>query len=66
MLIGRGPPAVGATARDHRPKLLLTGRVWAHWPDKSAFGYLPDISRMGFDSVLWVDRRTPAPCGGPW
>ena len=39
---------------DHRPKLLLYGESLGSLAGQSAFGYLPDISRMGFDSVLWV------------
>ncbi len=38
----------------HRPKLLLYGESLGSLAGQSAFGYLPDISRMGFDSVLWV------------
>jgi len=39
---------------DHRPKLLLYGESLGSLAGQAAFGYLPDISRMGFDGVLWV------------
>ena len=39
---------------DRRPKLLLYGESLGSLAGQAAFGYLPDISRMGFDSVLWV------------
>ncbi len=39
---------------DRRPKLLLYGESLGALAGQAAFGYLPDIARMGFDSVLWV------------
>jgi uncharacterized membrane protein len=39
---------------EHRPKLVLYGESLGSLAGQAAFGYLPDISRMGFDSVLWV------------
>ncbi|MBI3213238.1 MAG: alpha/beta-hydrolase family protein [Mycobacterium sp.] len=39
---------------DSRPKLALYGESLGSMAGQGAFGYLPDISRMGFDSVLWV------------
>ncbi|WP_431506667.1 alpha/beta hydrolase [Mycobacterium sp.] len=39
---------------DHRPKLVLYGESLGSLAGQSAFGYLSDISRMGFDAVLWV------------
>ena len=46
---------------DHRPKLLLYGESLGSLAGQSAFGYLPDISRMGFDSVLWVGPPNASP-----
>lgn len=37
-----------------RPRLVLYGESLGSMAGQGAFGYLPDISRMGFDSVLWV------------
>jgi uncharacterized membrane protein len=39
---------------ERRPKLLLYGESLGSMAGQGAFGYLPDISRMGFDAVLWV------------
>lgn len=39
---------------DRRPKLLLYGESLGSLAGQAAFGYLPAVSRMGFDSVLWV------------
>lgn len=39
---------------DHRPKLVLYGESLGSMAGQAAFGFLPDISRMGFDAVLWV------------
>lgn len=39
---------------DRRPKLLLYGESLGSLAGQAAFDYLPDIARMGFDSVLWV------------
>ena len=39
---------------ENRPKLLLYGESLGSLAGQSAFGYLPDVAQMGFDSVLWV------------
>jgi uncharacterized membrane protein len=39
---------------DHRPKLALYGESLGSLAGQAAFGYLPDVALMGFDSVLWV------------
>lgn len=39
---------------DRRPKLVLYGESLGSLAGQSAFDYLPDVARMGFDSVLWV------------
>ena len=39
---------------EHRPKLLLYGESLGSMAGQAAFGWLPDIQRMGFDAVLWV------------
>jgi uncharacterized membrane protein len=39
---------------DHRPKLVLYGESLGSLAGQAAFGWLPDIGRMGFDAVLWV------------
>jgi uncharacterized membrane protein len=39
---------------EQRPKLVLYGESLGSMAGQGAFGYLPDIDRMGFDSVLWV------------
>ncbi len=38
----------------HRPKLVLYGESLGSMAGQAAFGWLPDIRRMGFDAVLWV------------
>src|SRR5947199_4774099 len=38
----------------HRPKLMLYGESLGSLAGQAAFGWLPDIQRMGFDAVLWV------------
>ena len=38
-----------------------TAKAWGRWRARSAFGYLPDISRLGFDSVLWVGPPNASP-----
>ncbi|EUA23216.1 hypothetical protein I553_5266 [Mycobacterium xenopi 4042] len=43
---------------DHRPKLVLYGESLGSMAGQAAFGFLPDIAKMGFDAVLWVGRRT--------
>jgi uncharacterized membrane protein len=39
---------------DRRPKLVLYGESLGSLGGQGAFEWLPDISRMGFSSVLWV------------
>ncbi|WP_205844303.1 alpha/beta-hydrolase family protein [Mycolicibacterium sp. GF69] len=39
---------------DRRPKLVLYGESLGSLAGQGAFEWLPDISRMGFSSVLWV------------
>jgi uncharacterized membrane protein len=39
---------------EHRPKLVLYGESLGSMAGQAAFGWLPDIQRMGFDAVLWV------------
>ncbi|HET9875924.1 MAG TPA: alpha/beta-hydrolase family protein, partial [Mycobacterium sp.] len=39
---------------DHRPKLVLYGESLGALAGQAAFGWLPDIAKMGFDAVLWV------------
>lgn len=46
---------------DHRPKLLLYGESLGSLAGQAAFGFLPDISRMGFDGVLWVGPPSASP-----
>ena len=38
----------------HRPKLVLYGESLGSMAGQAAFGWLPDIARMGFAAVLWV------------
>ena len=47
---------------DRRPKLVLYGESLGSMAGQGAFGWLPDIARMGFSSVLWVGpaQRQPA------
>jgi len=46
---------------DHRPKLMLYGESLGSMAGQGAFGWLPDISRMGFSSVLWVGPPNASP-----
>ncbi|MCG5431296.1 alpha/beta hydrolase [Mycobacterium sp. MYCO198283] len=39
---------------DRRPRLALYGESLGSMAGQGAFGFLPDISELGFDSVLWV------------
>lgn len=39
---------------DRRPRLMLYGESLGSMAGQGAFDWLPDISRMGFSSVLWV------------
>ena len=40
--------------QDRRPRLVLYGESLGSLGGQGAFEWLPDISRMGFSSVLWV------------
>jgi uncharacterized membrane protein len=46
---------------DHRPKLVLYGESLGSMAGQGAFGWLPDIARMGFSSVLWVGPPDASP-----
>lgn len=46
---------------DRRPKLVLYGESLGSMSGQGAFGFLPDVSRMGFDSVLWVGPPNESP-----
>lgn len=46
---------------DHRPKLVLYGESLGSLAGQAAFGYLPDVELMGFDSVLWVGPPQASP-----
>lgn len=46
---------------EHRPKLVLYGESLGSMGGQGAFGWLPDISRMGFSSVLWVGPPNASP-----
>jgi uncharacterized membrane protein len=46
---------------DHRPKLMLYGESLGSMAGQGAFGWLPDIARMGFSSVLWVGPPDASP-----
>ncbi|AQA02434.1 hypothetical protein BVC93_08285 [Mycobacterium sp. MS1601] len=46
---------------EQRPKLVLYGESLGSMAGQAAFGFLPDISRMGFDSVLWVGPPNASP-----
>jgi uncharacterized membrane protein len=46
---------------DRRPKLVLYGESLGSMAGQRAFGWLPDISRMGFSSVLWVGPPNASP-----
>jgi len=48
-------------APDHRPKLMLYGESLGSMAGQAAFGWLPDIGRMGFDAVLWVGPPQASP-----
>jgi uncharacterized membrane protein len=39
---------------EHRPRLVLYGESLGSMAGQAAFGYLPDVSKMGFSAVLWV------------
>lgn len=46
---------------DRRPKLVLYGESLGSMAGQGAFGFLPDISKMGFDAVLWVGPPQASP-----
>jgi uncharacterized membrane protein len=46
---------------ERRPRLVLYGESLGSMAGQAAFGFLPDISRMGFDSVLWVGPPNASP-----
>nr|WP_173839715.1 alpha/beta hydrolase [Mycolicibacterium rutilum] len=46
---------------DRRPKLVLYGESLGSMAGQGAFDWLPDISRMGFSSVLWVGPPNASP-----
>lgn len=46
---------------DERPRLLLYGESLGSMAGQGAFDWLPDISRMGFSSVLWVGPPNASP-----
>ncbi|MCV7230595.1 alpha/beta hydrolase [Mycolicibacterium komossense] len=46
---------------ERRPKLVLYGESLGSMAGQGAFGYLPDITRMGFDAVLWVGPPNASP-----
>ncbi len=48
-------------APERRPKLVLYGESLGSMAGQGAFGWLPDIARMGFASVLWVGPPNPSP-----
>ncbi|MDI3313647.1 MAG: alpha/beta hydrolase [Mycobacterium sp.] len=45
----------------HRPKLVLYGESLGSMAGQAAFGFLPDIAKMGFDAVLWVGPPHASP-----
>ncbi len=46
---------------EHRPRLLIYGESLGAMAGQAAFGFLPDVSRMGFDGVLWVGPPNASP-----
>jgi uncharacterized membrane protein len=46
---------------DRRPELMLYGESLGSMGGQGAFGWLPDIARMGFSSVLWVGPPNASP-----
>lgn len=46
---------------ERRPKLALYGESLGSMAGQAAFGFLPDIERMGFSSVLWVGPPNASP-----
>lgn len=48
-------------APGRRPKLVLYGESLGSMAGQAAFGWLPDIAKMGFDAVLWVGPPNASP-----
>ncbi|CAN3130865.1 alpha/beta hydrolase [Mycobacterium sp. smrl_JER01] len=46
---------------ERRPRLVLFGESLGSMAGQGAFDWLPDISRMGFSSVLWVGPPNASP-----
>ena len=46
---------------DRRPRLVLYGESLGSMAGQGAFDWLPDISAMGFSSVLWVGPPNASP-----
>lgn len=46
---------------NRRPRLMLYGESLGSMAGQGAFDWLPDISRMGFSSVLWVGPPNASP-----
>lgn len=46
---------------ESRPRLILYGESLGSMAGQGAFDWLPDISRMGFSSVLWVGPPNASP-----
>jgi uncharacterized membrane protein len=46
---------------DRRPKLVLYGESLGSMAGQGAFGWLPDVEKMGFSSVLWVGPPYASP-----
>ncbi len=46
---------------DRRPKLVLYGESLGSMAGQAAFGFLPDVAKMGFDAVLWVGPPHESP-----
>ncbi len=61
MLINAVQQRWAAQPPERRPKLALYGESLGSLAGQAAFGYLPDISRMGFQSVLWVGPPNASP-----
>ena len=54
----------GQLPPDRRPRLVLYGESLGSMAGQGAFGWLPDIARMGFSSVLWVGPPNASPLWG--
>jgi uncharacterized membrane protein len=46
---------------EHRPQLVLYGESLGSMAGQAAFGYLPDVAKMGFSAVLWVGPPQASP-----